>query len=107
VGARPSAKSIAAATAPCNWHTPHQWRPIGQTFDAVLLPVDKNERRYARFSYFSKTEPSYIHKKRTPNPPAGITTALRTDDQRQKQRAKRKAFIAHCQQLQLSLIIEH
>ena len=105
--ARPPAKSIAAATAPCNWHTPHQWRPIGQTFEGVLLPVDKNERRYAKLSYFSKTEASYIPKNRTPNPPAGITAALATDDQRQKQRAKRKALIAHCQQLQLFLIIEH
>jgi len=107
VDARPSAKSIAAATAPCNWHTPHQWRPIGQTFEAVLLPVDKNERRYARFSYFSKTEPSYIHKKRTLNFLQEPHAALRTDDQRQKQRAKRKAFIAHCQQLQLFLTVEH
>ena len=31
VDARPSAKSVAAATAPYNWHTPLQWAAIGQS----------------------------------------------------------------------------
>lgn len=80
----------------CNWHTPHHLWPVGQAFEGVLLPVDKNERRYARFSYFAKTEPSYIHKNRTLNFLEDLAPALTPDDQRQKQRAKRKVFIAGC-----------
>jgi hypothetical protein len=59
--------------------------------------LDQNERRHAKISYFSKTEPSYIHKNRTLNPHAGTHAALPTDVLEQKQRAKRKAFIAGCQ----------
>ena len=80
-----------------DWHTAHHLRPTGQDSEGVLLPVDQNESRYAKISYFSKIEPSYIHKNRTLIPHAETHAALVADDRRQKQRAKKKAFIAGCQ----------